>query len=369
MSSHIYPLFLRPVPSKNMGVTLIELMISLTIGMMIIITIGYVYLSASRTFRALEASSRMQENARYAIERMSFDLRMAGFTGCSYSTIANVLNNPSAWENNLFGQPLAGYEYGVSTYPGGVAGNVLRGDALTILRADNAREYIIGSHIPNSAQFQLTTTHDLKQGEILVATDCSHAAVFQMTNVNNNNTIKTVNHNTGTGTPGNCTKGFGLPVDCTDTNGTAYTFAQGSRLFRLNAATYYIRTNADNEPALYRQKLGYASGNSTLTAEEVVEGVENMQITYGVDTSATADGAADTYVSADQVTAAAPETTNEADWKRVLSIRLSLLLVSREGEAVTTKIQPYTYNGITVTPTDRRLRKVFTTTIAVRNRL
>jgi type IV pilus assembly protein PilW len=358
-----------PSPPKQRGFTLIELMVSLTIGMMIVITIGYVYLGASRTFRALEASSRMQENARYAVERIGFDLRMAGYTGCSYSTVANVLNDPSAWENNLFGQPLAGYESGTSTYPDGVAGNVLRGDALSILRADNAKEYIVDSHNPNSAQFQLTANHDLKQGEILVVTDCSHAAVFQMTNVNNNNTIKTVNHNTGTGTPGNCTKGFGLPVDCSNTNGTDYTFKPGSRLYRLNAATYYIRTNAEGEPALYRQKLGYDDGDSALTAEEVVEGIEDMQITYGVDTTATADGAVDTYVTANQVAVAAPGSTGEEDWKRVLSIRVSLLLASREGEVATTKAQTYSYNGATVTPSDRRLRKVFTTTIAIRNRL
>jgi len=361
--------FRTSLATRNKGFTLIELMISLTIGMMIIITIGYVYLGASRTFRALEASSRMQENARYAIERIGFDLRMAGYTGCSYSTVANVLNDPSAWENNLFGQPLAGYEHGVSAYPDGVIGNVLRGDALSILRADNAEEFIIDSHNPTSAQFQLTENHDLKQGEILVATDCSHAAVFQMTNVNTNNTLKTVNHNTGTSDPGNCTKGFGLPVDCTNTNGTPYTFKQGSRLYRLNAVTYYIRNNADSEPSLYRQKLSHDSGNSALVAEEVVEGIEDMQITYGVDTTATADNAVDTYVTADQVAATAPGTTTEEDWKRVLSIRLSLLLVSRDGEVATTKAQTYTYNGTTVTPSDRRLRKVFTTTIAIRNRL
>lgn len=368
MADHVSASFRSP-PRNNAGVTLIELMISLTIGMMIIITIGYVYLGASRVFRSLEASSRMQENARYVVERVGFDIRMAGFAGCSYSTIANVLNSPQAWENNLFGQPLAGYEHGISAYPDSVSGNVLRGDALTILRADNAAEYIIDNHNPNSAQFQLTANHDIQQGEILVATDCSHAAVFQMTNVNNNNSIDTIVHNTGAGTPGNCTKGFGLPVDCTDTNGVAYTFAAGSRIFRLNAATYYIRANAAGEPALYRQKLGHASGNSALTAEEVVEGVEDMQITYGVDTSATADGTVDAYVTADQVAATAPGSTDEDDWKRVLSIRLSLLLVSKKGEAATTKPQPYTYNGVTVTPTDQRLRKVFSTTVAIRNRL
>ena len=88
-----------------------------------------------------------------------------------------------------------------------------------------------------------------------------------------------------------------------------------------------------------------------------------------MDTTPTTDNAVDTYVTADQVTATAPASTEDEDWKRVLSIRISLLLVSKDGEVNTTKAQTYTFNGTTVTPSDRRMRKVFTSTIAVRNRL
>jgi type IV pilus assembly protein PilW len=376
--------------SRQAGFTLIELMISLTLGMLIIITIGYIYLGASRVSRSLEASSSMQEGARYAIERLGFDLRMAGYTGCAYSTVANVLNNPSAWQSNLTGQPVIGYE---SSVPSSVTSSSFpraRGDAITIVRADNSKEYIVDSHNPNSAQFQLMANHDLKQGEVLVVTDCSHAAVFEMTNVNNNNTIKTVNHNTGgSTTPGNYTKGFGIPAGgsspftpasncaangslsyCGDVNGTAYTFAQGSRIYRLSSVTYYIATDAKGQPALYRQRLSYTGGgNAQLVNEEIVEGIEDMQISYGVDTSSPADKTVDAYVRADQVEASAPGATADEDWQRVLSVRVSLLMASRVGEVATTQPQTYTFNGMTMTPTDNRLRKVFTTTIAVRNRL
>ena len=39
-------------------------------------------------------------------------------------------------------------------------------------------EYIIDSHNPSAAQLQLKGNHDLKQGELLIATDCQHAALF-----------------------------------------------------------------------------------------------------------------------------------------------------------------------------------------------
>ncbi|WP_077730987.1 PilW family protein [Methylocaldum sp. 14B] len=361
------PIFAMTVPPNSCrGVTLIELMISLTIGLLLTAVLGYAFLGSRQAFRTTDTLSRMQESARYAFERISSDIRMAGFTGCSFSTMANVLNNPNDWYKNLFGQPLIGYEEGVSIFPNDSDGNalpVLRGDAVTVLRVDNSREYIVDDHNPPSAQLQLTANHDIKQGEILVITDCQHAAVFQMTNVNNN-TIATVNHNNGNAIdPGNCTKGLGNPVPnpCT-ANGTPYTFARGSRILRLSAVTYYIGTNDVGEPALFRQRLIASGliasgGNAATTAEEMVEGVQDMQIQYGENT----DGApgVDTYVTADGVT----------NWTNVLSIRISLLMVSLSDESITTAPQAYTYNGATITPTDRLLRKAFTTTISVRNRL
>lgn len=353
---------------RQLGLSLIELMVSLTIGLVVVITIGYVYLGATRVFQSLDAASRIQDNVRYAFERISYDVRMAGFTGCSWRTRANVLNPPAGWTQGLFDGAVVGYESGTSTYPSDVTG-VLRGDALTLVRANNAREYIVQSHNPTAAQLQLTATHDLKQGELLVITDCSHAALFQMTNVNNN-TIDTVVHNTGnTTTPGNCTKGFGLPVDCTNPNGTPYTFPAGSRIFRLSAFTYYIGTNAAGEPALFRRTLGLSGTSAATTAEEVIDGIEDMQILMGVDTSATADGVVDTYVTADQVTAVAPGATAGEQWLRVLAVRIHVLAVSTAQQEVNTQIQPYTFAGASVTPTDRRMRKAFTTTIAIRNRL
>jgi type IV pilus assembly protein PilW len=355
---------------RSSGFSLIEVMVSLLISLLLILAIASAFLAGRMSYRVMDVSSRIQETARYAFENLSYDIRMAGSAGCGHASEANVLNNSNDWDKDLFNFPLAGFEEGVSAYPAALAGNVLRGDALTVLRADNLREYIIASHNAPAAQLQLTANHDIKQGEILVATNCSHAAVFQMTNVNNNNTIDTVVHNTGAATtPGNCTKGLGAPADCSDPLGTSYAFAPGSRLLRLNSIAYYLRQSASGEPALYRQRLAHSGGNAASVAEELAEGVENMQILYGVDTSASADGAVDAYVTADQVTGVAPGGSDSEKWKRVLSVRVSLLMVSPGNENITTKPQRYTFNGVTTTPNDRRLRKVLDYTIALRNRL
>jgi type IV pilus assembly protein PilW len=201
-----------------------------------------------------------------------------------------------------------------------------------------------------------------------------------MTNVNNNNTVETVNHNGGGAlTPGNCTKGFGestpgsgVPL-CT-ANGVAYTFTPGSRILRMSGNIYYIGNNPNGEPSLYRLRLGQSGGNAAATAEELVEGVEDMQITYGVDTSNPAtcsqtDGVVDAYVTASNVAATAPCASSADDWKKVLSVRIRLLM--RTEDNIASQPQPYFYTNPlnATTPTDRRLRKVFTTTIGVRNRL
>ena len=357
----------RSLRQSSRGLTLVELMVATAVGLLVVLVIGTTYQSAATLFRSLEASSRIQENVRYAFEALSYDIRMAGVTGCANSTVANVLNNPGAWTNDLDGAPVLGYEEG-STPPSGIAG-VARGDMISLLRADSSKEYIIVDHNPSSAQFQLSATHGFQKGDILVASDCGHAAVFQMTNSNNNGTISTVVHNTGNATnPGNCTKGLGSPADCSNQAGTPYTYASGGRLLRLAASAYYIKNNASGEPTLYRSSLANVGGNSGLVEQEVVDGIENMQIVYGVDTNATADGAVDTYVPASQVLSVAPGTTQTDKWRRVLAVRVSLLAVSTAAQQTNTTIQPYLYNGATVTPTDRRMRKVFTTTIGIRNR-
>ena len=102
--------------------------------------------------------------------------------------------------------------------------------------------------------------------------------------------------------------------------------------------------------------------------------LENMQILYGVDADASGvdpsanpdgsggDGIADRYVTWTDLT----QTVANGDAYKIVSIRLSLLARSIENNLMT-EPAPYTFNGTTTTPTDRYLRKVFTTTITLRN--
>jgi type IV pilus assembly protein PilW len=120
-------------------------------------------------------------------------------------------------------------------------------------------------------------------------------------------------------------------------------------------------------------------------AEEVVENVEDLDFLYGVDTNN--DGSVDAHMKADAMT--------EAQWDQVLSVRVSLVVMSSEalaetrGQAVSAAIaggqvvyvrdedgdsvadaQPANVSAARRDAnSERSLRQVFTTTVALRNRL
>lgn len=347
----------RPV---QRGFSLVELMIAVTIGMLILAGVATVYLGSRQTFREQETLARMQEGARYAFEVLSVDIRQAGFAECApknktFSTLAG-----SSWYNTLATQPLSGYESGAGL-PGVVTGALANTDAVKVVRADNSGDYSVASHDPASATFSLKANHDIKQGEVLtvVSPDCSKAVTFQMTNVNTNNTIQEIVHNTGAGTPGNSTKCLDDPGSVACSSPPTYPgLPPDSRIMRQIARIYFLANNPNLQPALYRENLQASGGNAGSTAEELVEGVENMQIVYGEDTNA--DKNIDTYVTASSV----------ANWDNVLAVRVSLLMRSVENNVVSAPAA-VTFNGSTVNSgvgADRRLRKVFVATIGVRNR-
>jgi len=82
--------------------------------------------------------------------------------------------------------------------------------------------------------------------------------------------------------------------------------------------------------------------------------VENMQVLYGEDIDN--DGVANRYVTANNI----------GNLNNVVSTRISLLIRSQDNIASTE--QTYAYNGEDVEANDLRVRRIFNTTIKIRNR-
>lgn len=367
--------------AKQSGFTLIEIMIAMAISVILLNGILQIFQSSKQSYRTADGIGRMQENARYALNELARDIRQAGFLPCRKTTkVANVLSDTTNGYD-FFGSPLQGFEGNSSLFPNefNPVGTVAPGtrlfasDGIRILRG-GSDVYSVESHNPTSAQFKLNKAHTLDPGDILLVCDAENASIFQVSNANQANV--TIVHNTGSGSPGNCTKGLGFPVSCT-ANGNPHTYGAGSQVVSFESLIYYIGPSlSNNEPgrtapptnSLYRRQQINSGGNIQFDApQELVEGIETMQLVYGeaLDITDPLLTAAVRYVAANDVT----------NWNNVVSVRVGLLL--HTPEEISTAADSTTYNvvGTIVTdtsvvayPSDRRQRYVFSETIRIRNR-
>lgn len=341
---------------RQNGFSLIELMIALVIGLILVGGVIQVFVGSKVTYSTQAALSKVQENGRFAMSFLARDIRQAGYTGCSRNTTsANTIRNASGALPSFldFDNMVTGLDNmnGVDTFDNvPLAGT----DVIEVKFVDPTSACDIDKHVPTSANLHCNADHDFQKGEILVVTDCTHTAVFQFAKAGTTNKI--VVHGSGNSvSPGNCTKGLGTPVDCSSANGTSYQYTNGS-VMRMASYRYYVATSSFGEPSLYRETITNTGGTYGIGSQELVEGIENLQILYGEDTNG--DGSADYYVPYGSV----------SDANDIVSVRVNILVRSIE-DGIVQGSQSVQFNGVTSTFNDGRLRKAFTSTIALRNRL
>ena len=105
-----------------------------------------------------------------------------------------------------------------------------------------------------------------------------------------------------------------------------------------------------------------ANDGTAMHTEELAIGVEDMEVTYGVDMDA--DGAIDRFVSANAMDLDANGTIDSDDWKRALTVKVEL--VFRSQNPASPKVETRTYAGTDYS--DRYMRQLFQSTIRIRNR-
>src|SRR5690554_7569775 len=74
---------IRPQPGRSRGVSLIELLVALAIGAVLVLGLVQVFGASRAAYQMSEGMARVQENARFAMDFLQRDLRMAGHFGCS----------------------------------------------------------------------------------------------------------------------------------------------------------------------------------------------------------------------------------------------------------------------------------------------
>jgi type IV pilus assembly protein PilW len=155
-------------------------------------------------------------------------------------------------------------------------------------------------------------------------------------------------------------------------------------LYRAETMAYYVRLNPNGVPSLFRTRWTAKPGVDELTADtqEMVEGVESMQLLYGQDSaSVTAtfpSGYIDKTSAANDLGSPAPDTANPAAaataaqlWRRVGAVQLGLLVRGTGDRAAVDQSTTHlrVLNVDMTTPNDGQYRSTYESTIALRNRL
>jgi type IV pilus assembly protein PilW len=302
---------LAPGKTLSRGMSLIELMVSVTIGLLVVGSAIAIFISNRQTYTATENVGRIQENMRTSYELIARDIREAGASPCAKGLpVANVLNNRNAtWWSTWTGLLGYGGAQASGVAFGTAPGTRVNGTEAIQLMSGSNSGYSIESHNPVSADFKLNTSnHDIGPGDIVMACDYLQASIFQITNSSPGTNPNVVHNTGGTEVPGNCSKGLGLPTVCTAV-GTSYQYGPNSTVAKLRGVQWFIGNNPNGGRSLYQTSLGNTAGTVTATPQEIAEGVQNISFTYLVN---------GVY--------RAPTAVTAAEWNAVDAVRITLTL-------------------------------------------
>jgi type IV pilus assembly protein PilW len=307
------------------GLSLIELMVALTIGLFLMLAIMSTYIGSAGASRMAEAQSRMNEDAHAALTVLTQQLRMAG-------------NNPE--RPNYVATPPANPVYSTSTFTiRGCDGNF--GNIPSVLDISSLTCTSTGT-LPDSIAISYEAEKFNTAASVSgAATDCLGQAL-----PSTNAMVNVWDTTTSASVP------------------TAVTYTVASNLF-------YIGTSAAiTAPSLY------CKGNGGTSAQPLVENIEDMQFSYGTGQAASGTGTLTVsgYLTASGIAADTTLATLASDaerWSKVMTVRICILVRS-EGLVVSDAASAQ-YVGcdgaVNTSPPDLRLRRAYFTTVVLRNRL
>lgn len=333
---------------RSRGFTIVEIMVALAIGMLISALVVTIFSASARTYRVADSVASLQETGRVAIEAIERDARGAGFRGCNSNNVfassgqLNVISSPLTYLND-YSASMRGYNNSGASWspalPAELSGAVpapKSGTDVVVFRV--ARGIPIGlsaTMASSSANVPLMAAGAFAVDDRVLIADCAQSTVFRISGIAGTNLLHDLTRNSN--------------LDL------KRAFGEDAIVMPVQTRAYYIGSSSRN-PATERSLW---VRTDTGVSQELVENVLDLQIQYGRDTDAVKDWVANSFVQA-------LSTTN---WGKndVVALQISLLLGgSRDNE--TQAVTQYIYNGQLLTPTDRKLRRVYTATIQLRNR-
>ena len=415
-------------PRHQRGLSLIELMIAMVIGLILLLGLVQVMTASRNAYQLSTGVARTQENSRFAVDFLQRDLRMAGHMGCVNDQAHMAPERPGASDASRQGLNLwflteaqrNARDYQAAAFPlrfdmgvqGFEAQNTAPGDTRALAAGTpvvgNANQWspslpdaisrlnpIAGSDIivvrylsrdgvpatlaaasqtsytitPEAYGSQVSTTDS--NGLFGIA-DCQHASVFASTSVDAAGVVSA----SATGL-----NGSGLVGDEWSFEGNAQ---NKPVLYRAEAVVYYVGlgvgTNVDGTrpPALFRARAIVSGGSVRFDPEELVEGIDSLQLLYNLDEHLPNDlprGSLERTRVASAVNATPTNNPNNAqadEWRRVGSVQVGLLMRSADRSSAEQSATSPNVLGLTLTrpaTNDSHFRSVYETTVVLRNRL
>jgi len=316
------------------GTSLVEAMIGMTIGLMLLATLSQIFVSNNTFRREMDRSSRLVENASFAMERISEDLRSAGYyaefdIGGADLPLPQTKPDPCSADVDALAAalplPIQGYDRGIGLPPSCISGDhaALKNhragsDILVVRRVDPC---VAG---PTAAAGCAAPIAGVPYFQ---ASHCTWTAPYPAYELAGPSTgwfklekfVANLNmHN----------------IDCNLNPGGAV-----ADFHRYIVDIYFVSNDdvaGDGIPTLKRARID-ASGFTDASVITLAEGIENLQIEYGLDTSATPDGTADAF-TADPDTYAgcggAGSACSATNWAETVAVKVYLLGRNTEPTAV-----------------------------------
>ena len=349
------------------GFSLVEIMVAMLVSLFLLAGVFQLYLGNQQTSRLGSGVGDLQQTGQFALDELAGNLRMAAFQGCADANAVGVTANILALNAPILPLPtdpgsIGGFEVAANgTWTGGAApanwnGAVPRplSDVLQVQGGSRAVVNLASTMSSDSAQVALAGNPDnIVAGEMVLVADCRAADLFRVTSVTGGLTLV---HTTSDNSSASLSKAY------------AHTGLNAAQAARFNSWVYFVRDSGRNAAdgsdifSLFRLD----TSRTGQTAQELVEGVEQLQVLYG-----------ERIGTQDIRYRAAPNVVN---WGQVVAVKLALLVASRDpvldvadataGYALLDQTAAKTgTSGATITyANDRRLRRVFSATVNIRNR-
>lgn len=325
---------------RQRGLTLVELMVSMTLSLVLMSGVMVIFQGTKQTSQLQGAMAVIQENGRHALHLLVRDLRSAGYTGCAGMgpTQVNIVANSPPGGISVFDE--GEVVFGIDDVGSANALNAREGtDVIRIRGGDAALAGLVSNTVAVDGSIQSTLARDyFGVGDLLLITDCESADLFRASSVSKSGALTSIGHASSK----NTSDLLGKPYD------------KDAFIMGFKSNTYFVRdTGRTNRAGDTIFGLFRESHDGTVV--ELADGIDDLQVSYGVDI--TGDDVVDRFIDA--------PAAGHALWTDVINVRVALLMNSVEnanGDPIAVSFNGTDYS-------DRKLRRSMTSTVTIRNRV